>query len=74
MLDKAISALQAIPDQLDQSIAAVKSSAARVGEQVWLWRLAMVAGGAALLVMLALIAQLTRPHSPLAGRSAQPQP
>jgi hypothetical protein len=58
VLDKAITALQAIPDQLDQSIASVKSSAARVGQQVWLWRMATAAGGAALLVMLALIAQL----------------
>jgi len=57
-LDKAITALQTIPGQLDQSIASVKSSAARVGQQVWLWRLAMAAGGAALFVMLALIAQL----------------
>ena len=31
----------AIPGHLDQSIAEVKSSAARVGQQVWLWRLAM---------------------------------
>jgi hypothetical protein len=57
-LDKAITALKAIPDQLDQSIASVKSNAARVGQQVWLWRVAMAAGGAALLVILALIAQL----------------
>jgi len=35
VLDKAITALQAIPDQLDQSIASVKSSASRVGQQVW---------------------------------------
>ncbi len=58
VLDKTITALQAIPDQLDQSIASVKSSAARVGQQVWLWRIAITAGSAALLVMLALIAQL----------------
>ena len=58
MLDKAITSLQAIPDQLDQSIASVKSSAARVGQQVWLWRMAMAAGGASLLVMLVLIADL----------------
>ena len=58
VLDKAITALQAIPDQLDQSIASVQSSAARVGQQVWLWRMAMAAGGAALVVMLVLIAQL----------------
>ena len=58
VLDKTITALQAIPDQLDQSIASVKSSAAGVGQQVWLWRIAITAGSAALLVMLALIAQL----------------
>ena len=59
-LDKTVVDLQAIPDQLDQSIAAVKSSAARVGQQVWLWRVAMAAGGAALLMMLTLIADLRR--------------
>jgi hypothetical protein len=58
VLDKTITALQAVPDHLDQSIAAVRSSAARVGQQVWLWRIAMTAGSAALLVMLGLIAQL----------------
>jgi methyl-accepting chemotaxis protein len=58
VLDKTVVDLQAIPKQLDQSIAAVKSSGERVGQQVWLWRMAMAAGGAALLVMLALIAQL----------------
>ena len=58
VLDKTVVALQAIPGQLDQSIASVRSSAARVGRQVWLWRLAMAAGGAALVVMLSLIAQL----------------
>jgi hypothetical protein len=60
VLDKTIVALQAIPEQLDQSIASVKASAARVGQQVWLWRMAMAAGGAALLVMLALVADLRR--------------
>jgi hypothetical protein len=58
VLDKTVAALQAIPDQLDQSIASVKSSASRVGQQVWLWRVAVAAGGAALLVMLMLIAEL----------------
>ena len=58
VLDKTVAALQVLPDQLDQSIAAVKSSATRVGQQVWLWRLAMAAGGAALALMLVLIAQL----------------
>lgn len=58
VLDKTVAALQAIPDQLDQSIASVKSSASRVGQQVWLWRVAVAACGAALLVMLALLADL----------------
>jgi hypothetical protein len=60
VLDKTVAALQAIPDQLDQSIASVKSSASRVGQQVWLWRVAVAAGGAALLVMLTLIADVRR--------------
>ena len=60
VLDKTVAALQAIPDQLDQSIASVKSSASLVGQQVWLWRVAVAAGGAALLVMLTLIADLRR--------------
>ena len=52
--------MQTIPAELDESIAAVEASSTRIGEQVWLWRLAIVAGGAALLVMLALIAQLRK--------------
>jgi len=60
VLDKTVAALQAIPDQLDQSIASVKSSESRVGQQVWLWRVAVAAGGAALLVMLMLIADVRR--------------
>jgi hypothetical protein len=60
VLDKTIVALQAIPGELDQSIASVKASAARVGQQVWLWRTAMAAGGAALLVILAVVADLRR--------------
>jgi methyl-accepting chemotaxis protein len=58
VLDRAVASLQGIPDELDRSIAAVEASRTRIGEQVWLWRLAMVAGGAALLLMLALISQL----------------
>src|SRR4051812_18024146 len=59
-LAETVSSLQAIPDQLDQSIAEIKSSASQIGEQVWLWRLAMMAGGGALLLILALIADLRR--------------
>jgi hypothetical protein len=59
-LGKTVESLQAIPGQLDLSIAEVKSSASRIGQQVWLWRLAMVALGAALLIVLALIADLRR--------------
>jgi hypothetical protein len=69
VLDKTITSLQSIPDELDRSIAAVKSSRARVGQQVWLWRLAIVAGGAALAVILALIAQL---RVSVPGQAAQP--
>lgn len=55
VLDEAVTSLQSIPAELDRSIAEVKASRTRIGEQVWLWRFAMVAGGAALMVMLALI-------------------
>jgi len=58
VLDETIDSLQSIPDQLDRSITEVKSSRARIGQQVWLWRVAIVASGAAFGVMLALIAQL----------------
>lgn len=58
VLDKAVVSLQAIPGQIDRSIAEVASSRTRIGQQVWLWRLAIVAGGAALVVMLVLITQL----------------
>ncbi|MEO7369620.1 MAG: hypothetical protein ABI949_13145 [Ilumatobacteraceae bacterium] len=60
ILDKTIASLQQVPDQLDQSIAEVRASAARVGRQVWLWRLAMTAGGAALLIVLLLIDDMRR--------------
>jgi len=60
VLDSTVASLKGIPGQLDESIAEVRSSASRIGEQVWLWRLAMTAGGAALLVVLALIADLRR--------------
>src|SRR4051794_31571710 len=59
-LAETVDSLQAIPAQLDLSIAEIKASASEVGDQVWLWRLAMVAGGAALLLLLALIANLRR--------------
>jgi hypothetical protein len=61
VLDEAIASLQAIPGELDRSIAEVKSSRTRIGQQVWLWRLAIVAGAAALLVMLAMIQSLSGP-------------
>jgi len=60
VLDSTVASLKGIPGQLDESIAEVRSSASRIGEQVWLWRLAMTAGGAALLLVLALIADLRR--------------
>jgi hypothetical protein len=69
VLDKAIASLQTIPSELDRSIEAVRSSRVRIGQQVWLWRLAIVAGAAALLVMLALITQLYRSVSRPAGAS-----
>ena len=74
VLDKAVTSLTAIPAELDRSITEVESSRARIGQQVWLWRLAIAAGGAALMVMLLLIAQLRRA---VIGRSAEvgePQP
>lgn len=58
ILETAIASLRSIPDDLERSIAEVRSSRTRIGEQVWLWRLAIVACGAALVVMLLLIAQL----------------
>lgn len=60
LLDETISSLQLIPGELDRSIADVRSSTARVGQQVWLWRLAISAGGAALLLVLILIGDLRR--------------
>jgi hypothetical protein len=73
VLDKTVASLQLIPDELARSIAEVKASAARVGQQVWLWRLAIAAGSAALLVMLVLIGDLKRSvDSRLAVEPAQP--
>lgn len=68
VLDKTVASLQQIPADLDASIAAVRSSGARVGQQVWLWRLAMCAGGAALLVMLALIGDVRRVRTPVVAQ------
>ncbi len=74
VLDQAVSSLASIPAELDRSISEVESSRARIGQQVWLWRLAIAAGGAALMVMLVLISQLrgvVLARSPVAG---EPQP
>jgi hypothetical protein len=60
VLDKTVASLRQIPSDLDKSIASVKASAARVGQQVRLWRLAISSGGAALLVMLLLIGNVRR--------------
>ncbi len=57
VLQQAVASLQSIPDELDRSIAEVKSSRARIGDQVWLWRLAIVAGGGALGSMLILVSR-----------------
>ena len=74
VLDKAVTSLTAIPAELDRSITEVESSRARIGQQVWLWRLAIAAGGAALMVMLLLIAQLRRPVIGRSGAVGEPQP
>lgn len=57
VLEQAVASLQSIPDELDRSIAEVKSSRGRIGDQVWLWRLAIVAGGGALGSMLILVSR-----------------
>ena len=74
VLDKAVTSLTSIPAELDRSIAEVESSRARIGQQVWLWRLAIAAGGAALMVMLLLIAQLRRAVIGRSGEVGEPQP
>jgi methyl-accepting chemotaxis protein len=58
VLDKAVASMRSIPDELDRSIAEVESSRARIGQQVWLWRLAIAAGGAALALVLVVVAGL----------------
>lgn len=74
VLDKAVASLTSIPAQLDRSIAEVESSRARIGQQVWLWRLAIAAGGAALMIMLLLVAQLRRAVIGRSGEVGEPQP
>lgn len=69
VLEQAVASLRSIPDELDRSIAEVKSSRARIGDQVWLWRLAIVAGGGALGSMLILVSR----NSPRPG-VGEPQP
>lgn len=46
-LHETVVALQAVPDQIDAAIADAADARARVGGQVWLWRLAVVAGSLA---------------------------
>ncbi len=60
VLDRTVASLESVPEQLQQSIGQVRASRERIGQQVWLWRLAISAGGAALLVMLGLLTQLRR--------------
>ena len=74
VLDKAVTSLTSIPAELDRSIAEVESSRARIGQQVWLWRLAIAAGGAALTVMLVLISQLRRLVTGRSVVAGEPQP
>ena len=60
LLDDTVLRCRLLPGDLERSIAEVRSSATRVGQQVWLWRLAISAGGAALLLVLILIGDLRR--------------
>ena len=48
-LHETVVALQAVPDQIDAAIADAADARKRVGDQVWLWRLAVVAGALAVL-------------------------
>ena len=48
-LHETVVALQAVPDQIDAAIADAADARSRVGDQVWLWRLAVVAGALAVL-------------------------
>src|SRR3954470_6218387 len=59
-LAETVDSLQAIPAQLDLSIAEIKASATEIGDPVVVWRLAIVPGGAALLLLLALIGNIRR--------------
>lgn len=58
VLDKAVASMQAIPTDLDRSIADVASSRKQIEQQVWLWRFAIVAGGLALALILLLVLQV----------------
>jgi hypothetical protein len=60
VLDRAVASLEAIPQRIRDSIGDVRASRSRIGQQVWLWRLAITAGSAALLLMLWMLAQLRR--------------
>jgi len=51
-LDKAVQSMQSIPAELDRSIADVAASRRQIDQQVWLWRAAMLAGGAAFGLLL----------------------
>jgi methyl-accepting chemotaxis protein len=60
VLDQAVTSLEAIPNQIRDSISDVRASRTRIVQQVWLWRLAIAAAGAALLVILLLLSELRR--------------
>jgi hypothetical protein len=48
-LHETVVALQAVPDQIDAAIADATVARKKVGDQVWLWRLAVVAGALAVM-------------------------
>ncbi|MFM2076390.1 MAG: hypothetical protein RJA49_280 [Actinomycetota bacterium] len=74
-LHETVVALSAIPDEIDAAIADASAARQRVGNQVWLWRLAVVTGALAIIGGLwgarangrrvdALIAAVGTPASP----------
>ena len=62
-LDKAVANLSAVPGELRAAQATISETTARLDRQVLLWRLVIVVGGLAFVLLLAILERLVRARS-----------